>query len=41
MSVGKLSEFRQSDDFESWVGVFKNYLLANSVDKDDAAKGGK
>lgn len=38
MSVGKLDQFSgNGDDFESWVGVFKNYLAANGVmlKKDD------
>ncbi len=41
MSVGKLDQFSgNGDDFESWVGVFKNYLAANGVmlKKDDGTQ---
>jgi hypothetical protein len=36
MPVGKLNEFNSStEDFESWVGVLDNYLIANDIDKTD------
>lgn len=40
MPVGKISEFNPStDDFESWIGVLTNYLIANDIDatREDAA----
>jgi hypothetical protein len=41
MPVGKLSLFHPvKHEFESWVGVMEDYLLANDGDKANVDKGG-